>query len=118
LRTAFNLFLLACLCVVSWACEGPFGTTDVSQRVRVTHVTYQELAGGARILKGDLENLSAERIAVAQIDVSLYDASNRKVESLMIVVRDIEPSSTVSFREPVRSVLDIRGAKARAVFLP
>lgn len=103
---------------LSFGCGTPAGTTDSGDRVRVSNVTYQELAGGARILRGDLENLSNERIPVAQIDISLYDESNRRVESLMVMVRDIEPGSKVSFREPVRSSLDIRGAKARAVFLP
>ena len=111
-----SLFLS--LCLVGLACGSPSGTTDSKERVRVSNVTYQELSGGARILKGELENLSTERIPVAQIDISLYDPSNRKVESMMVLVRDIEPGAKVSFREPVRSSFDIRGAKARAVFLP
>ena len=109
---------IVCLCLISLGCGSPSGTTDSKERVRVSNVTYQELSGGARILKGELENLSTERISVAQIDVSLYDASNRRVESMKVLVRDIEVGAKVSFREPVRSSFDIRGAKARAVFLP
>ena len=100
------------------ACNASEGTTDEALRVRVSNIAYQKMYGDARILTGDIENLSDERISVAQIDVSLYDPGNRKVESLMILVRDIESGATVSFREPVRSKFDIRSAKARAVFLP
>ena len=117
--------LMSCSWAVFWimvltsmGCQDKTSTTDANQRVRVSNVTYQLVEGGARILKGELENLSDQRIPVAQIDVSLFDASNRKVESMMVLVRDIEPGQSVSFREPVRSKLDIRGARARAVFVP
>jgi hypothetical protein len=106
------------LVLTAMGCQDQTGTTDAHQRVRVSNVTYQLVEGGARILKGELENLSDQRIPVAQIDVSLFDANNRKVESMMVLVRDIEPGESVSFREPVRSKLDIRGARARAVFVP
>ncbi|NQV71900.1 hypothetical protein HQ496_02170 [bacterium] len=99
-------------------CQDQTVTTDANQRVRVSNVTYQLVEGGARILRGELKNLSDQRIPVAQIDVSLFDANNRKVESMMVLVRDIEPGQSVSFREPVRSKFDIRGARARAVFVP
>jgi len=118
LRATLVCTLAIVLSVFSIGCGSQQGTTDEGQRVRVTNVTYQLVQGGARILKGDLENLSQERIAVAQIDVSLFDANNRRVESMMVLVRNIEPGQSVAFREPVRSKLDIRGARARAVFVP
>ena len=109
---------VCCLGLFGLGCQEPMGTTDASERVRVTNVTYQLMQGEARILKGELENLSNQRIPVAQIDISLFDATNRKVESMMVLVRDIEPGQSVSFREAVRSEYDIRGARARAVFVP
>jgi hypothetical protein len=114
----FSALLVLFLMILPLGCSSEDGTTDKLQRVRVKNVTYREMAGGARILTGELENLSEVRIPVAQIDISLFDANNRRVESMLIEVRDIEPGASVEFREPVRSNLDIRGAKARAVFVP
>ena len=111
----FTLFLIS----VSLAgCSKGSATTDETNRVRVKNVAYKEWRGGARILTGELENLTDILIPVAQIDISLFDANNRRVESLMILVRDIGPRASVSFREPVRSEFDIRGARVRAVFVP
>jgi len=110
--------LASLIMLALFGCQQETGTTDELQRVRVNNVAYTELAGGARILTGELANLSDVAIRIAQIDISLFDADNRRVESMMIEVRNIEPGASVVFREAVRSDFDIRGAKARAVFVP
>ena len=113
LRTVFLALILF------WSgCVRESSTTDELKRVHVKNVEYKEWQGGARILTGELENLTDVRIPVAQVDISLFDANNRRVESMKILVRDIDPGTSVSFREPVISNLDIRGARARAVFVP
>ena len=93
-------------------------TTDSQKRVKVQNVSYMLHPGGARILTGEVKNLSSEDISIAQVEISLFDADNRKVESLNVVVRDILAGGIVSFREAVNSDFDIRGARARAVFIP
>jgi len=93
-------------------------TTDAQKRVRVQNITYKLHPGGARIITGEVKNLSDQYISIAQVDISLFDSDNRKVESMNVVVRDIAIDSLVSFREPVHSDFDVRGARARAVFLP
>ena len=112
-----SVFTFALILLLSGCTREP-STTDELKRVRVKNVAYKEWSGGARILTGELENLTDVLIRVAQVDISLFDANNRRVESMKFEVRDIAPGSSVSFREPVISNLDIRGAKARAVLVP
>ena len=93
-------------------------TADDLRRIEVGEVEFQLLPGGARILTGIATNISAGPISIAQIRVSLFDGTNRKVDEMMIVVRDIKVNSSVHFREAVRSEFDVRGARPRSVLIP
>lgn len=104
------LLLLATGC----ADDGTFS----QEGIRVTGVTLEERPGGARILRGKVENRSDEDLSIVQIQFSLYDADNRRVDSMGIVVRSIPANGEVSFREAVQSDFDIRGVKPRAVLIP
>ena len=90
-------------------------TTD---RVKVSEVALEELPGGARILTGYLDNLSEEHISIAQVQFSLFDADNRRRDSMGVVVRDVPAGGRVFFREPIQSDFDIRGVRPKSVFLP
>jgi len=78
---------------------------------------YQRLPGGGRILTGTVENQSEKPIRNAQVQVSLFDANNRRVGSMSFSVKNLEPSTPVPFREPVDSDLDVRGARVRNVLV-
>lgn len=93
-------------------------TTDSQNRVRVQNVSYKHYPSGARILTGDVVNLSLEEISIAQIQISLFDADNRRVDELNVIVRNLAPDTVTSFREPIRSEFDIRGARPKRVFIP
>ncbi|HEX7070051.1 MAG TPA: FxLYD domain-containing protein [Rhodothermales bacterium] len=86
-------------------------------RVSVEEVQYQELPGGARIVTGEVLNHSDERIAHAQVQLSLYDETNTRVGSMIIAVDDIEPGESERFRSAIRSEEDVRSVKARSVLV-
>lgn len=112
---------LALVALFISACAGgddPAGNaTPETSRVQVEEFEYQQLPGGARIITGSVYNASEEPIAHAQIQVSLYDESNTRVESMIIPLRDIRPGEHEAFREAVRSKQDIRAAKPRSVIV-
>ncbi len=87
-------------------------------RVAVHDVTYRELAGGARILTGRVENLSDRHIPVVQVQVSLFDERNFLTGQVGILVHDIPVDSSRAFREPIRHEADIRSARVRSVLVP
>lgn len=98
--------------------DGPSGNAaDQAARVSVKDFEYQELPGGARIITGSVYNASDESIAHAQVQVSLYDASNMRVGQMIIPVQGIEPGESEYFRAGVKSEFDVRAAKPRSVLV-
>lgn len=87
------------------------------ERVRILDFQYQQTLGGSRMLSGRLENLSPEDIPVAQIQISLFDADNRRISSTYIIVRDIQAGDSTFFKEPIDTDLDVRGARVRTVLI-
>lgn len=92
--------------------------TFSQEGIRVTGVTLEERPGGARILRGTVQNRSDRELSIVQIQFSLYDADNRRVDAMGVVVRSIPAGGEASFREAVQSDFDIRGVKPRAVLIP
>jgi hypothetical protein len=90
----------------------------VQDGIRVTDVTLEERPGGARILRGQVENRSDKDLSIVQIQFSLYDADNRGVDHMGIVVRDIPAGGQVAFREAIQSDFDVRGVRPRSVLIP
>lgn len=86
--------------------------------IRVTGVTLEERPGGARILRGQVENRTDTELSIVQIQFSLYDGDNRLVDSMGIVVRSIPAHGQTSFREAIQSDHDVRGVKPRSVLIP
>lgn len=114
LRLSWVLF---CLCLIPLAgCSD--GGTFSQEGIRVTGVTLEERPGGARILRGTVENRSDKDLSIVQIQFSLYDADNRRVDAMGVVVRSVPAGGQASFREAVQSDFDIRGVKPRAVLIP
>ncbi|MDA0379214.1 MAG: FxLYD domain-containing protein [Bacteroidetes bacterium] len=88
------------------------------RQIRVSDVTLEQRPGGARILRGWVENRSNKELSIVQIQFSLYDGDNRRVDSMGIVVRSIPAGGQVSFREAIQSDHDVRGVRPRAVLIP
>ncbi len=87
------------------------------EEVSVEDVRYARLPGGARIVTGTLYNPTPDPIRNAQIQIALYDQNNRRVGSMNVLLKDISPGERKSFREPVESDEDVRGASVRSVLV-
>jgi len=86
--------------------------------VRVTDVELTELRSGARILTGKIENGSPTDISGLQIQVSLFDGDNRRVDRMSITIQNLEAGEVRSFREPIDSDFDVRGVRVRSLLFP
>lgn len=83
----------------------------------VEDLTYSLLPSGARIVTGKLYNPSEADLPGAQIQVSLFDASNARVGSVSIPVQAIPAGGRVSFRQPIDSDEDVQAARVRSVIV-
>ncbi|NND71145.1 MAG: hypothetical protein HKN43_06170 [Rhodothermales bacterium] len=88
--------------------------TDVSM-LSVEDLTYQLLPSGARIVSGTVYNPTESPMGSIQIQVSLFDKDNVRVDGLSILVRDLNAGSRVDFREPVNSDFDITAARVKGM---
>ncbi len=108
--------LLGFLLFALSACGGP-DTNAGAPNVRVEAFTYKRLPGGTRVLSGTLYNPTPEPVRHAQIQVSLFDADNRRISTMMIVVDDVAPERRKRFRRVLDSDLDVRGARVRSILV-
>ena len=99
------------------ACQTDDSVIDDQASIEVEDVKYSLLPGGARIVTGTLYNPTDILVRNAQIQVSLFDENNRRVDGMSITVQDVPPGERKPFRKPVESDMDIRGAKVRSVLV-
>ena len=85
--------------------------------VQVEDVKYSLLPGGARIVTGTLYNPTEAPVRNAQIQISLFDSNNRRIDDMSITVQDVLPGERKSFRQPVDSDADVQGARVRSVLV-
>ena len=78
---------------------------------------YQSLPTGERYLTGSLRNRSNRAISNAQVQVSLFDSSNRRIGQMSFVVKDVSPGGTKRFREPVNAPDEVMGARVREILV-
>ena len=89
---------------------------DTSQ-VQVEDFKYTVLQGDARVLTGQVYNPTDRALTNVQIQVSLFDANNRRVSEMSIAVKDVEAGARRSFRQAVDSDVDVQGAKVRSLLV-
>ena len=110
-RGAFAWVLLLGLALA--ACQSAGGNSPL----RVEGLELKLHPSGARFVSGTVINDSDRHITSAQVQISLFDDKNRRVDGMYAVVRDVAARDTVVFREPVQSDYDVRGARVRSVLL-
>jgi hypothetical protein len=98
------------------ACAAP-ANEAADTEVQVEDVQYSLLPGGARIVTGTLFNPTDDPINNAQIQISLYDANNVRVSTMSVTIQDVSPGARKSFREPINTDLDVRGASVKSVLV-
>lgn len=111
-------FLAAALAAVVCLTVGGCGGEDTTAKLRVEDFEFKLLPGGARIVSGIVYNDGDQPIRAAQVQISLFDGENRRVDAMFAVVRNLPAKGSVSFREAVQSELDdVSGARVRSVLL-
>lgn len=98
------------------------GNTDAQQQrlaeqVSVSEFQYARIPDGARIVTGRLHNDSSQRLENVQLRIAFYDADNRHVASISVVVQDVAPESEKAFREPVPADVEAEGARVQSVLV-
>jgi hypothetical protein len=108
-------FLLFSLLIPTLTACGGAGTDAPNVQIEAFH--FKRLPGGARVLSGTLYNPTPEPVHHAQIQVSLFDADNRRISTMMIVVDEVAPGGRKRFRRTIDSDLDVRGARVRSILV-
>lgn len=103
--------VLALLLATQAGCSGD----EAAVQLRVENLEYQLLPDGTRMVSGAVHNDGKARVDAAQIQISLFDENNRRIDGMYAVVRDIPAGGSVEFREPVQSELDVNGARVRSI---
>ena len=85
--------------------------------VQVEDFQYARLAGDARVLTGEVYNPTDRLIKNVQVQVSLFDANNRRVSEMSIGVKDVPANGRRPFRQAIDSDLDVQGAKVRSLLV-
>ena len=111
-----RMTLLSLLILTLSACSHA-DTETHAPNVQVEAFTYKRLPGGTRVLSGTLYNPTPEPVHHAQIQVSLFDADNRRISTMMIVVDEVAPEGRKRFRRTIDSDLDVRGARVRSILV-
>jgi hypothetical protein len=93
------------------------GTRDRSPDLRVENLELTLHESGARIVTGTVFNDSDDVVRGAQVQITLFDEKNRRVDGMFAVVRDLPAGGSVDLREAVQSDYDVRGARVRAVLI-
>ncbi|MBT8401870.1 MAG: FxLYD domain-containing protein [Rhodothermia bacterium] len=105
------------LLVLSIALAGGCGTNDSKTALRVEDLDFKLLPGGARFVSGTVHNDGTLPVNAAQVQISLFDDKNRRVDAMHAVIRDVPAGSSVVFREAVQSELAINGARVKSIIL-
>jgi ABC-type glycerol-3-phosphate transport system substrate-binding protein len=120
-----SLLMLASGLVVS-GCGGGSPSSDAAsadstaadgQPVQVVNFRLVETENGQRQVMGTLKNTTSKAIGGAQIEVSLFDADNVRIETMSVTVRDIPASGEVPFKKPLTTEATVQGARVRSVLV-
>ena len=110
-RTGALVILVFFVALTVAAC----GTRDKGPALRVETIELKLHPSGARILTGTVFNDSDIAVGGAQIQITLFDDKNRRVDGMYAVVREIPAHGSADFREPVQSDYDVQAARVRSV---
>ena len=115
-----SLFVLAGALLLS-GCGGSASSdapaSQDGQPVQVVDFRLVETEGGQRQVMGTLKNTTSKAIGGAQIEVSLFDADNVRIETMSVTVRDIPASGEMPFKKPLTTEAAVQGARVRSVLV-
>lgn len=121
----FSLFALVSGLILG-GCGGGSPSSDAAstdstatdgQPVQVVDFRLVETKNGQRQVMGTLKNTTSKAIGGAQIEVSLFDADNVRIETMSVTVRDIPASGEMPFKKPLTTEATVQGARVRSVLV-
>ena len=103
------------LALMSVAAVGCGDSSTLARQLEVEDFRYLKTADGTRVLRGVLFNPTDEVISNVQIEVSLLDADNQRIDKAFISVSDVGPDGRTPFRHVVNAAAAVQGARIRQV---
>jgi hypothetical protein len=94
------------------------GSDQSGADLEVIEPRLVQTPGGERSFTGTLVNNRSSALAVAQVEVALYDDDGSAVERIQIEVNDIPAQDSVEFRQPIDSDLRFSQAQVQRVLAP
>lgn len=99
------------------AASGCQNDGSTSSELEVRDFRYVQLPSGERQVMGTLENSANRAVSSAQVQVSLFNENNERIDKMHITVKDIPASDSVEFKETVNSDFDIAGARVQGIIV-
>jgi len=112
-------FLLGLVLIVGIAACGDSDARQqqVADQVTVDEFKYARLPDGTRIVTGTLHNGSSKHLNNVQLRIALYDAQNRRVSSVRVVVQDVASGGDKAFREPLPIEVNAESARVQSLMI-
>lgn len=107
------IILTVILLLLGSGCRNGGGSSNLS----VEDFRYVQLPSGERQVMGTVHNPRDRQIASAQVQVSLYDENNVRIDQMQVIVQNIPASGTKSFKATVDVEADIQGARVRGILV-
>ena len=97
------------------ACGGDAGERTDAEVVQPGLV---QTPGGERLFQGTLVNQSNSTIAIAEVEVALYDDEGSRIETMRIQVQDVPPGDSTEFSQTINSDRPIQQAQVQEILIP
>ena len=94
------------------------GSGQSGADLEVVEPRLVQTPGGERSFTGTLVNNRPSALAIAQVEVALYDDDGSAVERIQIEVNDIPAQDSVKFSQPIDSDLRFSQAQVQRVLAP
>ncbi len=107
------LVVILVLLLAGSGCRNGGSSADLS----IEDFRYVQLSGGKRQVMGTIRNPTSQRISSAQVQVSLFDNDNVRIDQMQITVKDIPAAGTKDFKATVDVEADIQGARVRGILV-
>lgn len=94
------------------------GETSEQKDAEVVEPGLVQTPSGERLFRGTLVNQGSSTIAIAEIEVALYNDEGSRIETMRIQVEDVSPSDSVEFHETINSDQPIQQAQVQQILVP
>lgn len=98
---------------------GACGDDDSDQMdAEVVQPGLVQTPSGERLFRGTLVNQARSTIAIAEVEVALYDDEGSRIETMRIQVQDVSPRDSAEFSQTIDSDRPIQQAQVQEILIP